>query len=179
MSVIVRQTVDFIIQNPNAGMEEIREVTQAEGIRQASQITARVTYLADIGAIAPLVGLLGTVIGLTKALMELAAGKEGVQQLELSSGISNALIATACGLVVAVPALMLYAIFRGKAQKLVGELEAAATHFIVHLQMLANQSRPAANQATNRHGHRGDIPQPQPPAQMTPLTLNPRDLHGI
>jgi len=177
MAIVVQQTVDFILQNPNAGMEEIREVTQTEGTRQASQLTARVSYLADIGSISPLVGLLGTVIGLTESFYDLAAGKEGVQQLELTSGISHALVNTAGGLVVAVPALMLYAYFRGKAQKLVNELEAAATHFIVHLQMLANKSRPAPAKAPARQQT-----QPRPEnaaAQMTPLTLNPRDLHGI
>lgn len=173
MSVIVQQTVDFILQNPTAGMDEIREIAQAEGTRQASQLTSRVSYLADIGSIAPLVGLLGTVFGLTQSFFDLAAGKEGVQQLELTSGISHALIATAAGLVVAVPALMLYSYFRGKAQKLVAELESAATHFVVHLQMLANQSRPAA----------GPARQAQRPADaggpMPSLAMNPRDLHGI
>ncbi|BCU79245.1 MotA/TolQ/ExbB proton channel family protein [Luteolibacter sp. LG18] len=177
MAVIVQQTVDFILQNPNAGMDEIREVTQTEGTRQASQLTSRVSYLADIGSIAPLVGLLGTVIGLTESFYDLAAGKEGVQQLELTSGISHALVNTAGGLVVAVPALMLYAYFRGKAQRLVNELEAAATHFIVHLQMLANQSRPAPAKAAARQQQ---PPQrPEAAGQMTPLALNPRDLHGI
>ncbi|MGC4016027.1 MAG: MotA/TolQ/ExbB proton channel family protein [Luteolibacter sp.] len=178
MAVIVQQTVDFILQNPNAGMEEIREVAQTEGTRQASQLTARVSYLADIGSISPLVGLLGTVIGLTESFYDLAAGKEGVQQLELTSGISHALVNTAGGLVVAVPALMLYAFFRGKAQKLVNELEAAATHFIVHLQMLANKSRPAPAKATTT-ARQQTQPRAENAGQMTPLTLNPRDLHGI
>jgi biopolymer transport protein ExbB len=173
MAVIVQQTVDFILQNPTATMEEVREVTQTEGSRQASQLTARVSYLADIGSIAPLVGLLGTVIGLTYSFYDLAAGKEGVQQLELTSGISHALVNTAGGLVVAVPALMLYAFFRGKAQRLVNELEAAATHFIVHLQMLANQSRPSSGAA------RQQASRPDPAGATVPLALNPRDLHGI
>jgi len=171
MATIVQHTVDFILQNPAAGIEEIREIAQAEGSRQASQLTARVTYLADIGAISPLVGLLGTVIGMTKSFFDLSAGKEGVQQLELTSGISMALVTTGAGLTVAVPALMLYAFFRGKSQRLVSELEGAATHFIVSLQMLAAQSRSGA---------------PRPPQRTTaeatpmpPLAMNQRDLHGI
>lgn len=170
MSSIVQHTVDFILQNPSAGIDEIREIAQAEGSRQATQLTARVTYMADIGAIAPLVGLLGTVIGMTKSFFDLSAGKEGVQQLELTSGISMALVTTGAGLTVAVPALMLYAFFRGKSQRLVSELEGAATHFIVSLQMLAAQARSGV---------------PRPPqrsmegTQMPPLAMNQRDLHGI
>jgi biopolymer transport protein ExbB len=171
MATIVQHTVDFILQNPAAGIEEIREIAQAEGSRQASQLTARVTYMADIGAIAPLVGLLGTVIGMTKSFFDLSAGKEGVQQLELTSGISMALVTTGAGLTVAVPALMLYAFFRGKSQRLVSELEGAATHFVVSLQMLAAQSRAGV---------------PRPPQRtatdanpMPPLAMNQRDLHGI
>lgn len=171
MSTIVQHTVDFILQNPSAGIEDIREIAQAEGSRQAAQLTARVTYMADIGAIAPLVGLLGTVIGMTKSFFDLSAGKEGVQQLELTSGISMALVTTGAGLTVAVPALMLYAFFRGKSQRLVSELEGAATHFIVNLQMLASQARAGVQRPPVRPAAEA--------AQMPPLAMNQRDLHGI
>lgn len=177
MAAVVQQTIDFILQNQHAGMEEIREVAQAEGSRQASQLTSRVTYMADIGAIAPLVGLLGTVIGMTQSFFDLGAGKEGVQQLELSSGIYKALFTTAGGLAVAVPALMLYSWFRGKSQKLVNELEAASTHFVIQLQMLANQARPAS-----RPSQRSSPPAQgatDPSLQVPPLGMTHRDLQGI
>jgi biopolymer transport protein ExbB len=171
MAAIVQRTVDFVLANPQAGIEELREVAQAEGSRQASQLTGRVTYLADIGGIAPLVGLLGTVIGMTQSFFDLGAGKEGVQQLELSSGIYKALFTTAGGLAVAVPSLMLYALFRGKALKLVNDLEAAATHFLVNLQMLETRNVTVARTV-----------QSQPAEPVTPapvVALSPRDLHGI
>lgn len=169
MAAIVQRTVDFVLANPQAGIEELREVAQAEGSRQASQMTGRVTYLADIGGIAPLVGLLGTVIGMTQSFFDLGAGKEGVQQLELSSGIYKALFTTAGGLSVAVPSLMLYAFFRGKALKLVNDLEAAATHFLVNLQMLETR-----NVTVSRTTPASQAAEPAPV-----VTLSPRDLHGI
>jgi len=172
MAAIVQRTVDFVLANPQAGIEELREVAQAEGSRQASQMTGRVTYLADIGGIAPLVGLLGTVIGMTQSFFDLGAGKEGVQQLELSSGIYKALFTTAGGLSVAVPSLMLYAFFRGKALKLVNDLEAAATHFLVNLQMLETR-----NVTVSRTAPASQAAEPATPAPV--VTLSPRDLHGI
>jgi biopolymer transport protein ExbB len=174
MAAIVQQTADFILQTPQAGMEEVRELVQTEGSRQVTQLTSRVTYLADIGAISPLVGLLGTVIGMTQAFFDLAAGKEGVQQLELTSGISHALITTAGGLVVAIPALVLYALFRGRALKLGSELETAATHFILELQMYSNRVR----QAQGRQQQ--PVVQQQPTAWAPPpVSMSTRDLQGI
>jgi len=174
MAAIVQRTVDFVLANPQAGIEELREVAQAEGARQSSQLTGRVTYLADIGGIAPLVGLLGTVIGMTQSFFDLGAGKEGVQQLELSSGIYKALFTTAGGLAVAVPALMFYAFFRGKATKLVNDLEAAATHFLVNLQMLETR-----NVTVTRSESRAVSAEPATPVQQPAVVLTSRDLHGI
>ena len=57
-----------------ASFENVREVAQTEGSRQAGMLTSRITYLADIGSIAPMVGLLGTVIGMIKAFIEISAG---------------------------------------------------------------------------------------------------------
>jgi hypothetical protein len=65
---------------------------------------------------------------------------------------------------------MLYAYFRGKSQRLVSELEGAATHFIVSLQMFATHGRAGVTRTSQR---------PTDGAQMPPLTMNQRDLHGI
>lgn len=172
MALVVQQTSDFILQTPQAGIEEVRELIQTEGSRQVTALTSRVTYLADIGSIAPLVGLLGTVIGMTQSFFDLAAGKEGVQQLELTSGISKALITTGGGLTVAVPALILYAFFRGKSLRLASELETAATHFILELQMYSNRVR------QSQHGRPQQNAEPvawTPP----PMNMSSRDLQGI
>src|SRR6516164_3089549 len=64
---VVQQVLDFITKNPNADFEQIREIAQTEGTRVASNLNNRVTYLADIGMIAPLLGLLGTVIGIIRS----------------------------------------------------------------------------------------------------------------
>lgn len=138
MARITQRVTEFIIANPTVTLAEVREMTESEGSRQAGILTSRVSHLSDIGNIVPMVGLLGTVHGLMKAFDALAhaqvqtAGK----QLELSAGISTALIATGGGLLIAIPTLFAYSIFRTRVQRYIGELEAASSHLVALLQAL-------------------------------------------
>lgn len=180
MARITQKTLDFMNANPSAPFENIREVAQAEGSHQAGMLTSRITYLADIGAIAPMVGLLGTVFGMIEAFYSISAGEvAGVREMGLAEGVSKALIATAGGLAISIPALAFYSIFRGKVQKYVSELEAAATHFIALLQAQfeRQQSFQGASQAFGNQQHtrsRDDYPLPP-----SPLAGDRPDLHGI
>ena len=170
MARITQKTLDFMNANPGAAFEDVRDVAQVEGSHQASMLTSRVSYLADLGGIAPMVGLLGTVIGMIKAFLEISSGgvEQGVRQMGLAAGVSEALIATAGGLAISIPALAFYSIFRGKVQRYTCELEAAATHFIALLHAQMERQPPAAS------GHA----QYQAPAQ-SPLGVERPDLHGI
>jgi biopolymer transport protein ExbB len=134
MARIVQKTLDFIASNPGMPFENVREVTQTEGSRQASILTSRITYLSEIGAIAPMIGLLGTVIGMIKAFIEISTGgKQGVREMGLAEGVSEALIATAAGLAISILAFVFYSVFRSRVQKYICELEAAATHLVALL----------------------------------------------
>ncbi len=137
---VTQKTLDFLTKNPNASSPEIREVAEAEGNRQAGILTQRISYLADIGGIAPMVGLLGTVIGMIKAFMEIANGNiEGTKQLELAAGVWEALITTAGGLVISIVAMTFYSFFRGRVQNHTAELEAAGTHILALVGSQLNQ----------------------------------------
>ncbi len=128
---ITQKALDFMTKNPTATQTDIREVAEAEGSRQGGVLTQRISYLADIGGIAPMVGLLGTVIGMIKSFIEIAEGKnEGLKQLQLAEGIWEALITTAVGLVISIVAMVFYSYFRGRVQRHLGELEAAGTHIL-------------------------------------------------
>ncbi|MEM9283270.1 MAG: MotA/TolQ/ExbB proton channel family protein [Verrucomicrobiota bacterium] len=129
---IVYKTLDFATKNPTASFDEVREVTEAEGTRQASILNNRISYLNDISRVAPMVGLFGTVIGMIKAF-ESIGKSSGVQHMELAPGVAQALVTTAAGLVISIPSLIFYSIFRGKVQKLIAELEAAMTHIMALL----------------------------------------------
>jgi len=131
---IAEKTLGFMTKNSGVSFAEVREVAEAEGSRQTGILTQRISYLSDIGAIAPMVGLLGTVIGMIQAFMEIGNGNfEGVKQMGLGAGISEALITTASGLVIGITALVFYSFFRGRVQKYIAELEAATTHLMAIL----------------------------------------------
>ena len=99
----------------------------AGGGRIADAMMASVDWLADIAAIAPLVGLLGTVLGMFQAFGGIASDvSAGAKPVVLAQGVSQAIVTTVFGLVVAIPSLAAYAVFRRRAQRRIGEIEAQA-----------------------------------------------------
>jgi biopolymer transport protein ExbB len=145
---ITAKTLDFATRNPTASFEEVKEVTEAEGNRQSSLLLARIAYLGDVGAVAPMLGLLGTTLGMITTFHAISS-KEfgGSNQLGLAQGVSEALLCTASGLVIGIPALIFYAIFRGKVNRLISEMEAATTHLMA---LLAVQYKRAARAVAAR-----------------------------
>lgn len=175
---ITERALEFMTRNSGATFSEVRDVAEAEGSRQASLLTTRVSYLADIGAIAPMVGLLGTVIGMIKSFFQVSGGGfQGVRQMEFAGGVSEALIATASGLGIALPALIFYAFFRGKVQKLISDLEGAATHLMAILRAQVDRHAAQASHPGTpaRRVSREDFAMPTP----SPLHDDRPDLHGI
>lgn len=180
MARITQKTMDFISSNPGASFENVRDVAQVEGSHQANMLTSRIAYLADIGGIAPMVGLLGTVIGMIKAFLEISSGEvQGVRGMGLAEGVSEALIATAGGLAISIPALVFYSIFRGRVQRYVAELEAAATHFIallqVHLERQPAHGQQPPTYQVPQQRMREDYAAPS----NAPMGAERPDLHGI
>ena len=96
----------------------------AEGGRIADAMMSSVDWLADIAAIAPLVGLLGTVLGMFQAFGGIASDvSAGAKPVVLAQGVSQAIVTTIFGLVVAIPSLAAYAVFRRRAQRRIAEIE--------------------------------------------------------
>jgi biopolymer transport protein ExbB len=132
---VVQKVLDFTTKNPNADFQQVREIAETEGGRVAASLNNRVTYLADIGMIAPLLGLLGTVLGIIRSFGALGSDLGTARYVLLSRGISEALVNTCGGLAIGIPAMIFYAFFRGKAQKLISELESASTHVVALLSL--------------------------------------------
>jgi len=100
---------------------------EAEGGRIAERLVAAVDWLADIAAIAPLVGLLGTVLGMFKAFGGIAADvSAGAKPVVLAQGVSQAIITTIAGLVIAIPCLFFHALYRRRAMRRIAEIEQEA-----------------------------------------------------
>jgi biopolymer transport protein ExbB len=132
---VVQKVLDFTTKNPHAEFQQVREIAETEGTRVASSLNNRVTYLADIGMIAPMLGLLGTVIGIIRSFGALGADLGSARYVLLSKGISEALVNTCAGLAIGIPAMMFYAFFRGRVNRLISDLEAAVTHVLALLSL--------------------------------------------
>lgn len=102
-------------------VESAERMVMRGQIRLATELKHRLSALATIGATAPFVGLLGTVVGITNSFMGIArSGGGGIEAV--AGGVGEALITTAVGLVVAIPALWLYNYFIARLEELFGEL---------------------------------------------------------
>jgi len=153
---VVQRTLDFATKNPSASFEVIKQIAESEGSAQAASLQHRPTYLADIGMLAPMVGLFGTVVGIIKSFGKLGEGTVVQGAVEaaaksredlLAAGISEALVATASGLIIGIIAFMFYSHFRNKVQGLISDLEVASAH-IVGLVALNYAKKREATRAT-------------------------------
>src|SRR5437588_1461222 len=88
---VVQKVLDFTTKNPNADFGQMREIAETEGTRVAASLNNRVTYLADIGMIAPLLGLLGTVLGIIRSFGAVGADLGTARYVFLAKGISEGL----------------------------------------------------------------------------------------
>lgn len=104
------------------GKEEIQSKMDEVLLSEASALEKRTGFLAAIGNIGTLAGLLGTIIGLINSF-EAVANSNPIEKANLlSQGISMAMHATAYGLIMAIPALVMYAVFQNRANTLAEDL---------------------------------------------------------
>lgn len=97
-----------ILANRQRPVEEIEKLVSMTGTREIQNLSRHVRGLGMIGNISPLLGLLGTVLGMVKTFMTIADASGQVNPSLLAGGIWEALITTAAGLAVAIPVVMMY-----------------------------------------------------------------------
>ena len=123
-------------QMPHISEDDLRASLQNAGRQAASQLQRYLGALATIASAAPLIGLLGTVIGMIEIFA--AQGNGGLSvgtanPAQLAHGIAIALYNTAFGLIVAIPALMFWRYFRARVDAYLLDMEIAADRFVRHL----------------------------------------------
>lgn len=139
---VVQRTLDFATKNPNATYETVRDIAETEGSAQAASLQHRTTYLADIGMLSPMIGLLGTVVGIINSFGVLASGNTSQgRDVLLAAGVSEALIATASGLILGIIAMFFYSLFRNRVQSLISDLEIASAHVMGLIALNYNKKR--------------------------------------
>ncbi len=117
------------LSNRNASREIMKEAIEDTGRHVVHELERYINTLGTIAAISPLLGLLGTVIGMIKVFSAITTQGVG-NPAALAGGISEALITTAAGMAVAIPTLMAYRYFRGKIALLVIRMEQQALRMV-------------------------------------------------
>ena len=132
-----------IMSDPRITEVALRNALEASGRSAAHKLERFLNTLGTIASSAPLLGLLGTVIGMIEIFG--SQSPSGSNPQALASGISIALYNTAFGLIVAIPALMFYRYFRGLVDGYTLQLEQASERLVPHLMRFsASTSRAAA-----------------------------------
>ena len=114
--------IRITLENHNLPREEIKETLLDQGRQEVHQLEKGLGVLETVAGIGPLLGLLGTVLGILKVFKVIAIMGVG-QATSLAGGISEALITTIAGLFIGIPALVAYNYFASKAEALVLEIE--------------------------------------------------------
>jgi biopolymer transport protein ExbB len=122
------------------GWSEVEKAMEDAAAEQAARLFRRIEYLSVIGNIAPMVGLLGTVTGMLLAFKQVADTEGSAGAAQLADGIYQALVTTVAGLIIAIPSLAAFALFRSRVDELVAEASYAALHAVSPLKHSATQS---------------------------------------
>src|SRR5712672_1875381 len=126
----VARLVKTAILNRDHGRERVREALEEAGLTEVPRLEEKLNLLATIAQLAPLLGLLGTVLGFMSTFMLMQ--KEGLHThyVTLSDGIWQALICAAAGLAVAIPAHAAYNYLVSRVNSIVLDMERAATEIV-------------------------------------------------
>jgi biopolymer transport protein ExbB len=121
-----------LIADPRQGEEGLRNTFESAGRVAVHQLERYLNALGTIAAAAPMLGLLGTVVGMIE-IFGSQSPTGGNNPIQLAHGISIALYNTAFGLIIAIPALMFHRHFRARVEEYTVDLEQAAERMVPHL----------------------------------------------
>jgi biopolymer transport protein ExbB len=126
--------------NPRLSEDDLRATLEGAGREAAHELERYLSALATIASAAPLLGLLGTVIGMIEIFGSQGGSSGSVTSAgnpaQLAQGIAIALYNTAFGLIVAIPALIFWRYFRGRVDAYLLHMELASERFVRHLNTL-------------------------------------------
>lgn len=126
----------------SSGYEHAIEAMQEVGEDENMKLDHRLSYLALIGTISPLFGLLGTVDGMVQSFEVIAKSVTSPKPAELAQGIATALVTTLVGLWLAIPAIIAFNILRNRVARLVLEVGIVSENLMSRFQTVGNAKKP-------------------------------------
>lgn len=121
------------IQHRGADTTILRESMEAAGHAETSRLERRLVPLSAIAYLAPMLGLLGTFLGILDTLVAVSPQADMVQAADLTRGLLNALYASIGGLLVAIPSYIMYSVLIVRTDRLTLDIERAASEILAFL----------------------------------------------
>ena len=129
----VASVVRTAIQYRSAERETLRTAVENVGRAEISRMERRLVVLASVAQVAPVFGLLGTVLGMIRAVLAIRQQAPLVESSAITDGLLAALVATAAGLAVAAPCYVAFNFLVGRVEKIVLDMESASSEIIGYL----------------------------------------------
>ena len=131
-AVPVANIVATAIRHRTSSAEALKDAVDSQGRVEASRLERRLAALAIIAQVAPLVGLLGTIVGFVRT-MTLINSQELVVRADFIRSSMDALGSAALGLIIMIPVVVMYSVLRIRMDRIIVELEAAASQIVSHM----------------------------------------------
>ncbi len=141
----VPRALKEVLLDPNREYQKSVETLDIVLLELQTALHTRVAYMATLANIVTLIGLLGTIVGLIQSFSAVSSANPAEKQELLARGISTAMYATAGGISIAIPCLIVHSLLEQKAQRLVDDAEA----FGLRLAMLLDARRRGAKSETS------------------------------
>lgn len=133
----ITNIVGAAIARVGEGYEAMRDAAETATEEENLKLIHKISWLALFGGVAPMMGLFGTVVGMVMAFTQIAMSTGTPSPQQLAGGIFTALVTTVWGLMVAIPAMGFYFIFKMKVQKMSFELASVALEIVERFKPVA------------------------------------------
>jgi len=165
--IFIATIIQRCLENAGKPTSVIMGIIDTEGRRRADLLWNRVSYLADISNVGPMLGLLGTVLGMIEAFFVLDKVTGDISSKTLASGVGAAMSTTMYGLMLAILALIFYTIIKGRATQALAETEQAVNTIADHIKRVDPRMRMAPSAVGARVPRPAGAPGPASGAERT------------
>lgn len=124
------RVIHSVLMRHNLDRTNLREIAQEAGQIEVPRVERYMRVLLGVAMLSPMLGMFGTVLGLTEVFLNVGAADSSVAQAALAKGMSQSLGSTAVGLALAIPAYLVYLYLYGKARRMLFRLERAGIEVV-------------------------------------------------